>query len=324
MSSATSLQRSGGAARPSLEPTPSGPPRRRSGAVRRAAVRRTATSYALLAPALALFGTFLLWPLIGAVRISLTDSSGLGASRFIGLANYRELLSDPTFWRAAGNTALLAALSVPLCLAIGLGAALLLRDRLPGRGLFRAILLAPYVVSGVVVAMAGRFIFDENIGVANRLLGHVGVGPVAWQSSGSAAMLSVFIMLIWSRSGLAVVIYLSALQGIPGDLLEAASLDGASRWQRLRLIVVPLLRPTTFFITVILVIETFHVFDLVWVMTGGGPGNSTELLVTYLYGQGFTARREGYGSAIGVVVFVVVIVATALWRRTQRDAEEYV
>lgn len=285
-------------------------------------VRRWATSYAMLAPALLLFGVFVLYPLVGAVRISLTDSTGIGRARFVGLANYTAMASDPTFWRAAGNTVLLAAVSVPVSLVLGLGVALLLRDRIPGGGLFRAVFLAPYVISGVVVAMAGRWVFDQNVGIVDRVLAAVGAPQPDWQSDGTAAAVSVVLVLLWARTGLAVVLYLSALQGVDGDVLEAAELDGASPWQRLRDVVWPLLRPTTFFLTVMLVIETFQVFDIVWVMTKGGPAGATELLVTYAYNQGFAARREGYGSAIGVVVFVVVLAATALWWRAQRASED--
>ncbi|GAA4973331.1 sugar ABC transporter permease [Kineococcus glutinatus] len=276
----------------------------------------------MLAPALVLFGLFVLYPLVGAVRISLTDSTGIGEARWVGLGNYAELARDPVFWRAAGHTVLLAAVSVPVSLALGLALALLLRDKLPGRGLFRALFLAPYVLSGVVVAMAGRWIFDENIGIVHRLALALHLPAWSWQSSPWPAAASIVLVLLWARTGLAVVLYLSALQGVPADVMEAAELDGASPWQRLRYVVWPLLRPTTFFLTVLLVIETFQVFDLVWVMTGGGPAGGTELLVTYAYGQGFNARREGYGSAIGVVVFVVVLAATALWWRAQRASED--
>lgn len=306
---------------PTLEKTPpaAAPPRRRS---RGPAVRRTATSYTMLAPALVLFGVFMLYPLYRAVGISLTDSTGIGASEFVGLDNYTEMFLDARFWRAALNTAVLALVSVPVSLAAGLGIALLLRDKLPARGFLRAVFLAPYVLSGVVVAMLGRWLFDQNVGVTNRLLDVVGLGPVDWQSSPGPAAISVFVVLLWSRTGLAVVIYLAALQGVDGDVLEAAELDGAGARQRLRLVVWPLLRPTTFLLTVLLVIETFQVFDVVYVMTGGGPRGGTELLVTYAYAQGFTARREGYGSAVGVLVFIVILGATALWYRSQRKAEE--
>lgn len=287
-----------------------------------ASARRWATSYALLAPALVLFGLFVLYPLVQAVRISLTNSTGIGTSDFIGLDNYARMLDDPVFWRAAGNTGLLALVSVPASIGAGFGIALLLRDRLPARGIFRALFLAPYVISGVVVAMAGRWIFDENVGIVDRTLGGLGLPAPDWQSNGTAAAISVFVMLFWARTGLVVVLYLSALQGIDGDLLEAAELDGASRWQRIRYVSWPLLRPTTFFVTVLMVIEVFQVFDVIRVMTGGGPAGATDILVTYAYTQGFQARREGYGSAIGVVVFLVILLATIAWWRIERRAEE--
>jgi multiple sugar transport system permease protein len=285
------------------------------------AARRTLSSYAMLAPVLVIFLVFLAYPLVGAFTTSLTDSTGVGASRNVGLSNYAQMVGDPVFWRATLNTVLLAAVSVPLTLAIGLGLATLLLRRLPGRPLFRALFLAPYVVSGVVVAMAGRWIFDENVGVVNRGLTGLGLPAVAWQSSGGWAMLSVLVMLTWARSGLSVIIYLAALQNVPNDLLEAATLDGADRWGRLRHVVLPQLRPTTFFLAVIGVIETFRTFDVVYVMTKGGPQRATELLVTYSYDQGFAARAQGYGSAVGVTVFVVVLVGTALWWRIQRRTE---
>lgn len=289
---------------------------------RTAALRRWGTSYALLTPALVLFGLFVLWPLVQAVRISLTNSTGIGTAEFVGLQNYTRMVGDPSFWRAAGNTGLLALVSVPTSIAAGFGIALLLRDRLPARGIFRALFLAPYVISGVVVAMAGRWIFDENVGIVDRTLSGWGLPAPDWQSGGTAAAVSVFVMLFWARTGLVVVLYLSALQGIDGDLLEAAELDGASRWQRIRFVSWPLLRPTTFFVTVLMVIEVFQVFDVVRVMTGGGPAGATDILVTYAYTQGFQARRQGYGSAIGVVVFLVILLATLLWWRIQARSEE--
>jgi multiple sugar transport system permease protein len=286
------------------------------------AVRRWSVSYLMLAPALVLFGVFMLFPLVQAVRISLTNSTGIGTADFVGLDNYARMLDDPTFWRAAGNTGLLALVSVPTSIAAGFGIALLLRDRLPARGLFRALFLAPYVISGVVVAMAGRWIFDENVGIVARTLAGWGLPSPDWQSGGTAAAVSVFVMLFWARTGLVVVLYLSALQGIDSDLLEAAELDGTTRWQRVRHVSWPLLRPTTFFVTVLMVIEVFQVFDVIRVMTGGGPAGATEILVTYAYSQGFQARREGYGSAIGVVVFLVILLATLFWWRLQRRSEE--
>jgi multiple sugar transport system permease protein len=303
--------------------TATAPPaaRARPPRLRRPALRRAATSYAMLAPVLAIFLVFLAYPLVSAFLTSLTDSTGVGEAQPVGARNYLDMATDPVFWLAAGNTVLLAAVSVPLVLGSGLGLALLLLRHVPARGFFRALFLAPYVVSGVVVAMAGRWIFDENVGIVNRGLTAIGLPGVPWQSSTGGAMVSVLLVLVWARTGLAVVVYLAALQNVPQDLLRAAATDGANRWQQLRHVVLPQLRPTTFFLAVVMTIETFRTFDVVWVMTKGGPQHATELLVTYSYAQGFDARAQGYGSAVGIVVFVVVAVGTALWWRAQRRSE---
>lgn len=314
--SLASSARPDAASNPLPGPTPSG--RTRRGARR----RDIGLSYLLLAPALVLFGLFLFYPLVRAVQISLTDSTGISSGDFVGLDNYARMATDPAFWQSAGNTVLLAVVSVPLALGLGLGFAMLLHGRTRGRAVFRTIILAPVVVSGVVVAMAGRFVFDQNTGIVNQTLEAVGLPAVPWQSGGVPAMLTVLIMLTWSRVGLVAVIYLGALQNLDPHQSEAGALDGASWWQRLRWIVLPQLRPTTFFLTVILAIETFQVFDLVYVMTGGGPGRATELLVTYAYAEGFDARQQGYGTALGVVVFVVMLIATGFWWRAQRESEE--
>lgn len=275
----------------------------------------------MLAPVLAIFGVFVAYPLVAAFGTSLTDDPGIGAARPVGARNYVEIAGDPVFWRAAANTVGLTLVSVPLILGLGLGIALLLRRALPGRAALRALFLAPYVVSGVVVAMAGRTIFDENTGVANRLIEAIGLPGVAWQTSPTASAASVVLALVWARSGLAVVVYLAALQDAPADLVEAATLEGAGPWNRLRHVLLPYLRPTTFFLAVIMTIETFRTFDVVYVLTDGGPRHATELLVTYSYAQGFDARAQGYGTAIGLVVFVVVLAAAILAFRAQRRVE---
>ncbi len=276
----------------------------------------------MLAPALLLFGVFVLYPLVGAVRISLTNSTGIGQAQFVGLANYRAMLSDDTFWQAAGTRR-----CWPWCPS---------PSAWPSASRWRCCC----ATASPVAACSGRCSWRPTSspgsssrwragGCSTRTSASStaswrgsGLPQPDWQSDGTAAAVSVVLVLLWARTGLAVILYLSALQGIDRDVLEAAELDGASSWQRLKDVVWPLMRPTTFFLTVMMVIETFQVFDIVWVMTKGGPAGSTELLVTYAYSQGFAARREGYGSAIGVVVFVVVLAATVLWWRAQRSSED--
>ncbi|WP_433800069.1 carbohydrate ABC transporter permease [Actinomycetospora sp. CA-084318] len=286
------------------------------------AVRAHASAWLMLAPVLVVVVVFIAYPLIGAVATSLTRDTGLGAARGVGLANYAELARDPVFWRATANTVGLTVLLVPLVLGSGLGIALLLRRLTRGRALLQAVFLAPYVVSGVVIALLGRTVFDENVGIVNRALRGIGLDDVPWQSSSAAAGLSVLIVLVWARSGLAVIVYLAALADAPRNQLEAAALDGAGPWDRLRHVLLPHLRPTTVFLAVVVVVETFRTFDVVYVMTGGGPQNATELLVTYSYAQGFDARAQGYGTAIGLVVLAVVGIGTALWWRVQARTED--
>ncbi|MCO7219454.1 carbohydrate ABC transporter permease [Klenkia sp. PcliD-1-E] len=295
-------------------PTP--PPRRR-----RRVSRDSLAAWGLLSPNLLVFGVFLFLPLLATVWLSFYSSSGFGPREFVGADNYTELFGDSTFWRATANTGLYAVLTVPVSLVIGLGIALAMNKPLRGRGVLRAVYYVPYVISGVVIAVAGRWIFNENVGVINRLLRSVGLEGVPWQSDAAGAMGSLVLISIWTKIGFVMVVYLAGLQSIPKEYLEAAQTDGAGRWQRLRYVVVPLLKPTTIFLVVLGVIESFQVFDIVYVLTGGGPGNATEMLVTYAYAEGFDARRQGYAATIGVVTYLFIAVLTALWYRRQRAQE---
>jgi len=291
------------------------PPRRRR------VSRDSVAAWGLLSPNLVVFGVFLFIPLLATVWLSFYSSSGFGPREFVGVDNYAELFGDSTFWRATANTFLYALLTVPVSLVIGLGIALAMNKPLRGRGVLRAIYYVPYVISGVVIAVAGRWIFNENVGVINRLLRSAGLDGVPWQSDAVGAMGSLVLISIWTKIGFVMVVYLAGLQSIPKEYLEAAQTDGAGRWQRLRYVVVPLLKPTTIFLVVLGVIESFQVFDIVYVLTGGGPGNATEMLVTYAYAEGFDARRQGYAATIGVVTYLFIAVLTALWYRRQRAQE---
>ena len=288
---------------------------------RRRRTRDTAVAYLLLGPNLLLFGVFMAVPLVLVVVLSLQRYTGFGAAEWVGAANYTELAGDRVFWRSALNTVVFAAVTVPVTLALGLWVAVLLNKHVPGRGLFRALFYLPYVISGVVIAMVGKWIFNENVGVVNRVLRALGGDGIGWQSEGMPALVSLMTMLIWARLGLVMVIYLAGLQGIPTEYYEASALDGAGRWQQFRHITWPLLRPTTFFVVVLTVIESFQVFDVVYVMTGGGPGNATQVLTTYAYETGFGSRRQGYAAAIGLVVYVAVLGFTVLWWQVQKRRE---
>ncbi len=287
----------------------------------RQAVRDSVTGYLFLGPNILLLGLFLFLPLGWAILLSLQQTNGFGAGEFVGLANYSRLLGDPVFWRSTGNTALFTALVVPISLALGLGLAVLMNSVIPARGLFRTVIVLPMVISGVATALIGVLIFDQNVGIANKLLRALGVGTVPWQSEGVAAFASVVLVTVWWRVGLTMLVYLAGLQNVPPELYEAARIDGAGLWAQFRHVTVPMVGPATFFLLVINVIYSFQVFDVVYVLTGGGPGYSTSVLVTYAYENGFMIRDQGYAAAIGVVLLALTLAFTAILWRTSRTRD---
>lgn len=277
------------------------------------------TGLAFVAPALIIFSVFMFAPLVMTAYYSLTEYTGFGDPQLTGLGNFTEIAGDSLFWRSLANTGVFAVFTVPLSLVGGLALALLLNRAMPARGLLRALFYVPVVVSAAASGIIARWIFNENFGVANRLLGDVGLPAASWQTGSAAAMASIIIMTIWANLGFVMVVYLAGLQGVPGEVYEASALDGANRWRTIRSITWPILAPTTFFLLVYLVISTFQVFDLVIVMTGGGPDNATTLLVNYAYTEGFQQRRQGYAAALGVVLYAIVLVLTLVqWRAGRR------
>lgn len=271
-----------------------------------------------LAPSYTLLGVFVLIPLVAAFWVSLQRADGFGGGTFSGLDNYSRLLSDSLFWRSLVNTLVFTALVTPLSMLLGLVAAVLLNSALPARPLWRALIILPMAVSGVATGLIGILIFDQNSGVLNNLLTFLGLPGIDWQSSPGPAFASIVIATVWWRTGLNMLIYLAGLQGLGPDLHEAARLDGANIWQRFRFVTVPLLGPTSFFLLVLNVIYSFQVFDLVFVLTGGGPGGATSVLVTYAYDTGFVTRDQGYAAAIGMVLFLFALTfAAAQWRASR-------
>ena len=289
------------------------------GRARRA--REALSGYAFLAPAVLLLGLFLFVPLVWAFVLSYQRTNGFGDGVFIGWANYARLVGDPLFWRAALTTVLFTVVVVPVSMAAGLALAVLMNSVLPARPLFRAIVVLPMSISGVATALIGVLVFDENSGIANKLLAAVGLGSLPWQSSGPAAFASVVLVTLWWRVGFNMIIYLAGLQGISPELYESARIDGAGGWQLFRYVTWPLVGPSTFFLLIINVIYSFHVFDIVYVLTKGGPGDATNVLVTYAYDNGFVVRDQGYAAAIGMVLLVVTLVFTAVQWRASRTRD---
>jgi multiple sugar transport system permease protein len=290
-----------------------------------AALRREAiTGYLLISPNLIVFGLFMMLPLILTFVVSTQETSGLGPAEWVGLENYTELLSDGVFWRSLINTVGYAVVSVPLELALGLAVAMLLNNAVWLRDLMRTIYYLPVVISGVASGLIAQWMFNENIGVVNELLGFVGLGPVSWQSSPVWAMTSVVLLTLWVGVGFNMVVYLAALQSIPREYYDASAVDGASSVQQFRNVTLPGLGTATGFLAIYGVILSFQAFDLIYILTGGGPGNATEVLGTYAYDQAFSSREQGYGSAIGVVLYLllVVVLGVQFWISQRRNPEE--
>ena len=283
--------------------------------------QRLLIPYIFIAPNVVVFAVFMFLPILLAFYISLNEWTLIGFPTFVGLGNYLDMLEDSEFWRAFYNTGVYMVGTVPTSIALGLAVAVGLNRKLPGRTLLRSVFFVPVIISLVAVALIAAWIFNDNYGIINAALSAVGIGDVPWLSSARWAMTSLIIATLWIRLGFNMVIYLAALQSIPTELYDAARVDGASGWRRFRHITWPLLGPTTFLLVIINIIYSLHVFDLIYVMTGGGPGFSTTVLVQYIYQMAFTEGQMGYASAIGVVLYLLLLIFTVFQWRVTRQSE---
>src|SRR5689334_4433567 len=284
-----------------------------------------ATAGAFLLPNVVLVLIFLLVPIAMAFYYSLFKMGSLGPAEFLGFNNYADLFRDPIFWQTLWNTLVFTVFTVPVGMALGLGLAVLLNGLLPGRVIYRSIIFIPLVISGVATGVLGAWMFDQYNGFFNKLLAAVGIAGPQWQSSGPWAMTSLVIMTLWQRVGFDMLIYLAGLQGVDPQLMEAATVDGATSWQRFRRVTFPLLGPSTFFLLIMNIIYSFQVFDTVWAMTRGGPDYSTTTVVTYAFREAFDEhgpQQLGYGAAIGVVIFLITMTITLLQWRFSRTRDQ--
>jgi len=279
----------------------------------------------LCSPFLVLFAVFTAGPVLSALGMSFTDirSTDLRTPLsvgFTGIENYRQLLGDATFWKALTNTAYFVAVGVPLTMLVALAAAVGLNSITRLRGFFRVGYYLPVVTSIVAVAVVWRFLLQPDGGLANTVLGWVGVDGPRWLEDTTWAMPSLIAMATWRNLGYLMVIFLAGLQTVPPDVLEAGEVDGASRWQRFRLITLPLLRPTLLFGAVITSVGYLQFFEEPFVMTQGGPLDSTLSMSYYVYKQ-FGFGNYGYASAVSYVLFVIIVVFTAIQFRLLREKD---
>lgn len=266
-----------------------------------------------LLPSLIIFGVFVYYALGFNVYLSFTSWNFLSSAKeFIGFDNYSRLFSSKVFWRVLWNTLYFSFGSVSISLIVGLFLAVLLNQKLPARGLFRTIIFSPYVTTTAAISLLWMWIFQPDFGLFNLALGLVGIEGPNWLSDTRWAMPALIIMNVWRNSGYVMVIFLAGLQNIPTTLYEAAEIDGANSWRKFLNLTLPLLSPTTFFITVTSLLSAFNTFDQVQVMTLGGPAGSTTVLNYFIYEQAFINFRAGYASSASIVMFVILLGLTII------------
>lgn len=287
------------------------------------------TGYAFITPAMLLLLTFGVLPIAVAVAVSFTDMNlaGLGdwsRIRFIGMENYDELLRDGSFWQALGNTGLFAVMGVPTVIVLSMVIALALnRSQSRFFRLLRSFYFVPAITAIVAIALVWGYLFNTQFGLLNHLLSLVGIAPVQWLSDPVIVKFSVVLVAVWRGLGLNVIIFLAALQGVPKEYLEAASIDGASEWRKTVSIVIPLLRFAIFFVTITTVIAWLQFFDEPFVLTKGGPLGASTSISLFLYQKGFSASQFGYASAGSVLLFAIIAGITLIQLRLRRKDVEY-
>lgn len=287
-------------------------------------IKQNLTAYAFVLPNFIGLFVFTLLPVIFVFILSVMKWNGANAMEFVGFDNYIKMLSDSTFKISFNNTIYYAVGTVPITIIASLGLALILNTKIKGRNFFRTVFFFPYVSSLIAVVVVWNMIFHPDMGPVNQFLIAIGIdNPPRWAASTKAAMPTVILFSVWKYMGYYMIMYLAALQGIPKELYEAGNLDGTNAWQRFRYITLPMLTPTTFFVCIMLTIQCFKVFDIIYAMTNGGPGRSTNVLVYYIYNQAFREFNFGYASAISVILFAVVLIITIVQFRMEKKWVSY-
>ncbi|MFD8851422.1 carbohydrate ABC transporter permease [Streptomyces sp. NPDC059604] len=305
-------------ARPDRAPAPTGRPvaKKRPG---RAPVgpgrRRQRAGMLMVAPALLHASLWIGLPVVASVVLAFTKYDVLTPPQFVGLDNFRDMLDDAVFRKSVVNTVVYTFFTVPFGMMLGLLVALALHTGLKARGIFRTAVFIPQVTATVAIALVWLWIYNPGNGLLNTLLSFLGIEGPAWLSSTSWAMPSVILVGIWQGIGMKMLIYLAALQSLPKELYEAASVDGASKVRQFFSITLPLLKPATFFVLITSMISAFQSFDQIYILTDGGPGNSTTMMTFEIYKSAFREFRIGYASAQSLVLFVLLMGFTLVNRR---------
>lgn len=277
-------------------------------------IRNNVVGYSFILPNLIGYSLFVFIPVCFSFILSVMKWDGSSTPmEFVGLQNFVSIFGDKMFRSSFVHTIQYAAMTVLPTLILALLLAVLLNSKIKGISVFRTAFFFPYIASIVAVGAVWNMLFQPEFGPINEFLKFIGISnPPGWVVSSKWAMFAISVVSIWKYMGYYMIVYLAALQGISSSLYEAASIDGANGWKKLRYITIPMLTPTTFFVLIMLTIQCFKVFDLVYVMTGGGPGNATKTLVNFIYEKAFTSWQLGPASAGAIVLFAVVLVITLI------------
>ncbi|CAG0991032.1 Diacetylchitobiose uptake system permease protein NgcF [Anaerolineales bacterium] len=297
-----------------------------TGLLKRRYSRRRTKDYVTIAlfllPAVVLFLVFIIYPIVSSVYYSTFNWNGIGpAVKFVGLNNFNQILSDKVFVKAAGNALVIVVLSLAAQLPLALALAIMVGRDLPGRAFFRTIFFMPYVLSEVITGIVWLSLLspDPERGLINALLVlFPGVQAQNFLGDMNAVMPCVFIVLTWKYFGLHMLLDMAGLQNIPKEVEEAAMIDGASRWQTVRYVTIPLLGSTLLTSTYLSVLGSLTQFNLIWIMTRGGPANASEVMATYMYRYAFIRFQLGYGSAVALVMLVICLVFSVAYLRLSR------
>ena len=285
---------------------------------------RYRAGYLFVLPAFLLYAVFMVYPFFYSIYLSFTDWNGAEPVKdFVGLRNYRNLFRDDLLWTALGHNLIWVVIGTIGPMAIGLLLAVLLWRRPRGFTLFRTVYFMPQVLSPVVIAIAWGWIYNPVFGILNVALDRVGLEGVSrgWLGDPDFALYAVLVAAIWAETGFVFVVFLAGLQNVSRDLLEAATLDGANAWQRFWNVTIPQLANVVNVVTALLLIGGFSVFDIIFVMTAGGPANATEVIATYTYTEAFTQNRVGYSATLSLIMTVISLIASVVFIRLRERGE---
>lgn len=280
----------------------------------------------MLCPALLVYTAYLVLPLIYAVYASFTDANGVSSSAsFVGLQNYNRLIADPIFWSSLRNTLVILAIALFVLLPGGFLLAILMNRRMPGLAVHRAVVFAPTVIAPILVGLIWVFVLDPQVGLLNLALKRLGwAEPPVWIGGRTLTPLSVSIVYVWQTAGFIMTIFFAGIRMLPRDVLEASEIDGATRMQQIRHIIMPMIAETRAIVTVLIITGVFKIFELVVQLTGGGPVHLSDVLVTYSYFVTFGRQTYGYGMALAVMTFllgaILALLYLGVWRRRSKAA----